>query len=304
MNAIRVHENPARLYLDTLAEGSRWSMRQALESAARFLSDGEHGADTFPWSEVRYRHTAAVRSHWVTQYKPATVNKLLAGLRGVLKQTWRLGLMDAETYRRAAAVDNVRGSVLPRGRAVEGSELRELFGSCAADASATGHRDAALLAVLYGTGMRRAELAGLDLDDFDPDECSIRVRNGKRRKERTVYLSPAGCDLLNVWIHVRGSAPGSLFCPVRQTGEIPIQRLRGESIGYILKRRQQRAGVAKFSAHDCRRTFVSSLLESGVDVFTVHKLAGHAEPTTTARYDRRGEAAKKRAAQSLCLPVG
>ena len=53
MSTIRIHENPARLYLDTLAQGSRWSMRQALESAARFLSDGEQGADTFPWPEAR-----------------------------------------------------------------------------------------------------------------------------------------------------------------------------------------------------------------------------------------------------------
>jgi len=54
-------------------------MRQALESAARYLSGDEHGAETFPWSEVRYQHTAAVRRHWAGQFNPATVNKLLAG---------------------------------------------------------------------------------------------------------------------------------------------------------------------------------------------------------------------------------
>ena len=303
MSTIQVHENPARLYLDGLAKGSRWSMRQALESAARFLSDDEHGTDSFPWPEVRYRHTAAVRSHWLQRYKPSTVNKLLAGLRGVLKQSWRLGLMDAETYRRAADVDNVSGSVLPRGRALEPNELEALFQVCAEDASPSGRRDAAMLAVLYGTGMRRAELAGLDIGDFDSAECSILVLNGKRRKQRTVYLTTEGCALLAAWIEARGDQPGPLFCPVRQTGDIPTRRLRGESIAYILKRRQQQAGIAPFSAHDCCRTFVSSLLEAGVDVFTVQKLAGHAEPTTTARYDRRGETAKKRAAQSLRLPI-
>ncbi len=60
-------------------------MRQALESAARHLSGGEHGAESFPWWEVRYQHTAAVRRRWAEKFKPATVNKLLAGLRGVLK---------------------------------------------------------------------------------------------------------------------------------------------------------------------------------------------------------------------------
>jgi integrase len=303
MTAIKVQENPAALYLDGIAAGSRWSMRQALESAARHLSAGEHGAESFPWWEVRYQHTAAVRRHWTDQFKPATVNKLLAGLRGVLKQTWRLGLVDADTYRRAVDIENVSGSTLPRGRALETAELSQLFKVCTDDKSPAGRRDAAMLAVLYGTGMRRAELAGLDVTDLDLSEGSILVRNGKRRKQRTCYLSPESGRVVDSWLHARGEEPGPLFCPVRRNGEIPIRRLGGEAVAFILRRRQEQTGGATFTPHDLRRTFVSTLLEAGVDVFTVQKLAGHAEPATTARYDRRGETAKRRAAQSLSLPL-
>jgi len=303
MNAIKVQENPARLYLDGIAAGSRWSMKQALESAARHLSGGEHGAETFPWWDVRYQHTAAVRRHWAGQFKPATVNKLLAGLRGVLKQTWRLGLIDADTYRRAVDIENVSGSTLPRGRALEQTELGLLFKACLNDSSPAGRRDAAMLAIFYGTGMRRAELAGLDRTDLDLGEGSVLVRNGKRRKQRTCYLSPEASKVVEAWLQVRGEEAGPLFCPIRQTGEISLTRLGGESVAYILRRRQEQAGSATFTPHDLRRTFVSTLLEAGVDTFTVQKLAGHADPTTTARYDRRGETAKRRAAQSLSLPL-
>jgi integrase/recombinase XerD len=303
MSAIRVQENPAHLYLDGIAAGSRWSMRQALESAARHLSGSEHGADSFPWWEVRYQHTAAVRRHWAEKFKPATVNKLLAGLRGVLKQTWRLGLVDADTYRRAVDIENVSGSALPRGRALETAELGQLFKTCIDESSPAGRRDAAMLAILYGTGMRRAELAGLDVTDLNLPDGSILVRNGKRRKQRTVYLTPEGSQLVKAWLQVRGEEAGPLFCPIRQNGEIPIRRMGGESVAVILRRRQEQTGSATFTPHDLRRTFVSSLLEAGVDVFTVQKLAGHAEPATTARYDRRGETAKRRAAQSLSFPL-
>jgi integrase/recombinase XerD len=160
-----------------------------------------------------------------------------------------------------------------------------------------------MLAVLYGTGMRRAELAGLDVTDLDLSEGSILVRNGKRRKQRTCYLSPAFCRVVDGWLQARGGEPGPLFCPIRQNGEIPIRRMGGELVAFILHRRQEQAGGATFTPHDLRRTFASTLLEAGVDVFTVQKLAGHADPTTTARYDRRGESAKRRAAQSITLPL-
>ena len=74
-------------------------------------------------------------------------------------------------------------------------------------------------------------------------------------------------------------------------------------MAYILKRLRKAAGVDSFSPHDLRRSFVTALLEAGEDVLTVQKLAGHADVTTTARYDRRGERAKRRAVRCLDLPA-
>ena len=141
----------------------------------------------------------------------------------------------------------------------------------------------------------------LDVDDVDLDDGSILVE-GKRRKQRTVYLTESGAVYIRRWLDVRGGAAGPLFNPVRQNGEIPVKRLGGESITYILKRRQEQAEVERFSPHDVRRSTVTALLEAGADVFTVQRLAGHADASTTARYDRRGESAKRKAAECLEIP--
>ena len=78
--------------------------------------------------------------------------------------------------------------------------------------------------------------------------------------------------------------------------------LTPQSVLYILQKRGQKAGVANFSAHDFRRTFISELLDSGADISTVQSLAGHASPELTARYDRRNEETKRRAVQALIIP--
>ncbi len=295
-------DNPARLYLATLSPTTHGSTRHALRTIAALLSDEVFDVEEFPWWEVRYRDAAEVRSALVKRYTPATVNKMLGALRGVLKHAWRLRYIDAETYHRAIAIDNVSVESLISGRALARWELEALFAACADDPSTAGRRDAAMLAVLYGCGVRRAELTGLDLADFDYAACSIKVRNGKRRKQRTVYLTQRGCRLIKAWIHERGTESGPLFCRIRRASGIQIIRLGGESVAYILRRRQKQAGTPPFSPHDIRRSFVSDLLDAGVDVLTVQRLAGHASANTTARYDRRGEDTKRRAAQRLELP--
>lgn len=81
------------------------------------------------------------------------------------------------------------------------------------------------------------------------------------------------------------------------------QRLTDQSVLTILSRRAKRTGLMKPSSHDFRRTFISDLLETGGDIAMAQKMAGHADVTTTARYDRRGEKMRKKAAHLLHMPV-
>ncbi len=72
----------------------------------------------------------------------------------------------------------------------------------------------------------------------------------------------------------------------------------------MCERRAADAGIAAFTPHDLRRSFVSHLLDAGVDLVTVQRLAGHASPETTSRYDRRGEETKRKAAEALHVAWG
>lgn len=111
--------------------------------------EGRVDALTLPWPQLRYQHTQAVRRRLAERYHPATVNKSLAAVRGVLKEAWRIGFIQAADYHRAVALRGVSAHTLPLGRALSAGEIRALFVTCAADRSPAGARDAAMLAVLY-----------------------------------------------------------------------------------------------------------------------------------------------------------
>jgi len=81
-----------------------------------------------------------------------------------------------------------------------------------------------------------------------------------------------------------------------------VSDLTNQTILNMLKKRGEEAGVSNFSLHDLRRTFVSDLLDTGADIAVISKMAGHAKVQTTARYDRRSEEAKRKAAGLLHIP--
>lgn len=295
-------QNPALVYLAHLAPGGVRTMRQALDVIADDLTGGACDALTCPWAALRFQHTAAIRARLAAKYAPATANKMLAALRGTLQAAWRLGQMSAEDYQRAADLETVHGSSLPAGRALAGGEMRALFGACADDPTPAGRRDAALIAVLYGAGLRRSEAAALTLADYDPATGALIVRAGKGHKARQVYATNGGKDALDAWLAVRGQAAGALFGPINKAGRMLPGRMTDQALYNMLRKRAAEAAVKAFSPHDLRRTFISDLLGAGADISAVQGLAGHANVTTTQRYDRRGEAAKVKAAGLLHVP--
>ncbi len=293
--------HPALVYLASLSPGSQRTMRQALRVIANLVSGGKAKASHLDWSQIRFQHSAAIRTALAERYSPATTNKMIAALRGVLKAAWRLGQLSAEDFHRAVDIQTVKSDTLPRGRALSSGELQALFRACA-DRSKAGVRDAALLAALYAGGLRRSEVVHLDLSDYDPETGALIVRGGKGRKDRVVYASNGSADALSDWISIRGRDEGPLFYPVNKGDRVTPRRMTDQAILFMCRRRAEQAGVARFSPHDLRRTFVSDLLDAGADLSTTRRLAGHASETTTGRYDRRGEETKKKAAGLLHVP--
>jgi len=317
-------QHPAAVYLARLGSaGSRRTMRAALNVIAALLGVLETHDDTgrdvtylhCDWAALRYAHTAALRARLVERYEPSTANVKLAALRGVLAEAWRLGLMTAEDYHRATDLKSVTATPLLRGRALDGEEIATLLAACARDEAAFGVRDAAIIAVMYSTTLRRSEVAALQLRDYNVRERSVKVVKGKGRKDRLVYLADGAFDALEAWLDLRGRTMGPLFCRIKERGrkrkdgqvqkEYAIKLERGltdQAIYNLLTKRREQAAVDHFTPHDIRRTSISDLLDAGVDVVTVANISGHASTDMVRRYDRRGEKAKRKAVQSLRVP--
>ena len=251
-------KHPAALYLAQLGPGSRRTMNEALQKIARYLSDGRCDMRSLPWSALRIEHTSALRTRLASELAPATANKHLAALRGVLKQAWRLGQISAEDHQRAIDLPAVQGPSPRKSRALSQEELRALVAACERDRSPAGPRDAALFALLFGAGLRRAEVAALDLSDFDRRTSTICVRGNGTRAPRRFTANREGLLALEGWLARRSIAPGPLFNPVNKGGRIEIRRLSEQAIYVACHKRAAEAGLPPVSPEDLRRSLLAS----------------------------------------------
>jgi len=140
-------------------------------------------------------------------------------------------------------------------------------------------RDRAILETLYASGVRRAEVAGLNLQDVDIERRMMRV-TGKGNKQRTVLINDAAADAMRLYLGHRPRTNDEAFFVGRRG-----KRLGVRAIWEIVKTTERLSGLSvHVSPHVMRHSFATHLLENGADLMTIKELLGHESLATTQIY--------------------
>lgn len=161
-------------------------------------------------------------------------------------------------------------------------EVRGLIGACSRRAP-TGRRNAALLGLLYRTGLRISEALALSVKDIDFKAQTVRVLRGKGGRSRTVAIDAGGLSLVEQWLEIRKARGidkrANLFCTL-QGGAVSGSYARA-----MTKRMGKRAGIERrVHPHQLRHVFACELLTEGVPLPLIQRLLGHASLATTSTY--------------------
>jgi integrase len=306
---LRPERRPELVYLARLgSQESRRVMASRLGTVAEILGF-EHYTEV-PWEALRYEHLEGLLARLRDKpnekqpgkkLSPSSINQALAAVRGVCKVARNMGLMPHDAYTLLAEVEPARGKRVKAGRDTDPDELRALMSTILSEPGPRGIRNAAIVALFYSTGLRRAELARLTLEDYQPKTGRLRLL-GKGDKERLTYLDEGAEAWLDDWLRARGDKPGPLFVPVDRDGALLWRHMTPEAVYNVVRTWARRAGLERLTPHDFRRTVTGDLLELKEDLSTVADMLGHASTDTTRLYDRRGEERKRRAARRRYTP--
>ena len=298
--------NPLTLYLTRLAPSSQLTMRYVLQDAADRLGFEDINLEDIDWHLLQPEHVIAlVAALREDGYAPNTSSLYVNAVRGVMNEAWRLNLISHEHLLRMRTVKAAPGTRLGQGRNLRRSLIREMMEVCAADPRPQGLRDAAVIGILYGSGMRKSESVNLDLAQINFEERSLRVI-GKGNKELIKYAPDWAFAKLQAWLAFRreqlkeGEQDDSfLFNRIRRGSHITRERITKHAIYYIARQRGTQVGV-KIMPHDFRRSFITRVIEEH-DLSIAQKLAHHSNIQTTANYDVRDDNERRRAVDRFDL---
>jgi integrase/recombinase XerD len=224
-------------------------------------------------------HLSATEFAEGQRYRPSSVARALAAIRtfhGFLLREGDTDVNPAQGVVRPKVPKN-----LPRPLAV--ADVEAML-AVPGEGDVAGLRDRAILETLYGAGLRISELVGLDVDDVDLEEGSVRVF-GKGSKERLVPLGRFATRAIEGYLTrsrpalARAGSGPAMFLNHRGG------RLTRQGAAKILAAAARRAGLKKrVTPHTLRHSFATHLLEGGADVRVVQELLGHATLTTTQIY--------------------
>ena len=235
-------QNPLALYLARLAPSSQLTMKYVLQDAADRLGFVEMDIHEVPWHQLQPGHVIAlVAALREDGYAPNTSSLYVNAIRGVTNEAWRQSLISHEHLLKMRSVKPMAGTRLSKGKNIRRTLIRELMDVCAADPRPQGRRDAAIIAILYGSGMRKSESVNLDLAQIDFAERSLQV-TGKGNKQLIKYAPTWAFTVLNDWLELRRSClpegqsdDAFLFNRIRRGSHITRDRITKHAIYFIAK---------------------------------------------------------------------
>ncbi|MGL4449544.1 MAG: tyrosine-type recombinase/integrase [Shewanella sp.] len=299
-------------YLSTLSAGSLPIVRSTLERISQLVFGLP--AATAPWQLLTATQFNLMLRHYAQAgLAPKTLHRYACFVRSVLKRAFLLRMIPSaqlaeyETILHAGAVvkgSQGRGQIAPH-RSLNDAEIGQLLRVSAADSRPSGRRDLAILALMRGCGLRRAEVAQLHYEHIRwsaGDGGEVLVLHGKGRKARTLPLPRGLREILLRWCTLRGDELGVLFCAINRGQnlmrysalDVSKQRAKPQqqgqyrpldcgSINRLMTKRIAQAAIEQATPHDLRYTFAQkTLLRS--DLPTVADLLGHANIATTSIY--------------------
>lgn len=285
--------NPATIYL------SKWpksrdtykTMLGALELVVQVLGGDE--VEAYPWQELRYETARAIPALLAEKKNKKgrplavpTINKSLVALRGVLESAMRAGQMPNEAYQ-LIEIRNAKGKSKHAGRALSIEETDKVLKSLAECSS----QEAALIALLCATGMRRVELVRLVREDLNRETHRVTVK-GKGDKVREIPIAPRWLPLIEPWWDQLESGA------VAFTGFNSNEPMSRRTVSYIVETFCADFSSQRFTPHDLRRTFATRVCENA-DIGIASTLLGHSSIDTTALYSRRGKKAEDDAVKGI-----
>jgi integrase/recombinase XerC len=254
------------------------------------------GGERRKLSVDRIEHTH-IRAYLGTLYErglsKASAARALAAIRSWFKWLARAGHIERNA---ASLVATPRlPKHLPRVPSIE--QMNRVVDAVPDDAASWPAREKAILEMLYGCGIRNAELVGLNLDDIHWANEAILVR-GKGQKQRYLPLGDAAANALRAYLVERSArlaaaaAQKTLETPalfvnlqLRGLGKGAQARLTTRSVGRIVKRIAILRGLsADVHPHTLRHAFGTHMLEEGADLRAIQELLGHERLSTTQRY--------------------
>lgn len=262
------------------------------EFSAFLKASHEAEPEGFPTAELVNVRATEIRRYIAymfdkRHYDSRTVNRKLSSIRALYRFLKITGVLSDDPASAIPGPSMAKRKPAPLKVDDVGKLLRASF---AGRSEVARLRDGAIMELLYASGMRRAELAGVRLANVDLTERTIRV-TGKGNKERTVVINHAAAEAIEAYLRVRPrSSDPHLFLGRSGKGLTP------KHVWRIFRDVYRVSGVQKHaSPHTLRHSFATHLVENGVDLETVRELLGHESLATTGVYLQLAIGHKRRA---------